>query len=144
MEWFEGNQAFLFIITIPLYIMGARRGFRHTRVNNLLNTGEYTFIMGYFGSQIIMKDMALIPFYGSELATQSFFGSPLAISSIIEFLIMTRNFKQLYQLNWKDTFKGTIKTYIYMIISLVAVIIVGAILLALIVLGIIGIVNFFR
>ena len=144
MEWFEGNQAFLFIITIPLYIMGARRGFRHTRVKNLLNTGEYTFIMGYFGSQIIMKDMALIPFYGSELATQSFFASPLAISSIIEFLIMTRNFKQLYQLNWKDTFKGTIKTYIYMIISLVAVIIVGAVLLGLIVLGIIGIVNFFR
>lgn len=142
-EWFEGNQAFLFITTIPLYIYGARRGFRHSRVNNRLNIGEYTFIFGYFGSQLIMRDMLLIPFYGSAIANVTF-GSGLTISSFIEFLIMLRNFKQLYQLDWKATIMGTIKTYIYMMISLLMVIIVGAILLGLIVLGIIGIVEIFR
>ena len=49
--WFGDNQAFLFIATIPFYIFGVRRAFRHTRVNKWLNTGEYAFIMGYFGSQ---------------------------------------------------------------------------------------------
>ena len=67
--WFEDNQAFMFIIAIPFYIYGTRRAFRHTRVNKQLNAGEYTFIFGYFGSQFIIKDILLVPFYGSQAPT---------------------------------------------------------------------------
>ena len=116
--WFGDNQAFLFIATIPFYIFGVRRAFRHTRVNKWLNTGEYAFIMGYFGSQFIMKDMLLIPFFGSDIATRMAVGAPFAMSSVIEFLLMTRNLKQLFHLDWWTTLKCTIKTYLYMAISL--------------------------
>lgn len=116
--WFGDNQAFLFIATIPFYIFGVRRAFRHTRVNKWLNTGEYAFIMGYFGSQFIMKDMLLIPFFGSDIATRMAIGAPFAMSSVIEFLLMTRNLKQLFHLDWWTTLKCTVKTYLYMAISL--------------------------
>ena len=144
MGWIEGNQAFVFIITIPLYIIGARRGFRHSRVNKLLNTGEYAFIFGYFGSQFMMKNMLLIPFYGSGSHASIVWGSTITISSIIEFLLMTRNFKQLFQLDWKATIKGTIKTYFYMMVSFFALLITSAILLGLLVFGIIALVDLFR
>ena len=116
--WFGDNQAFLFIATIPFYIFGVRRAFRHTRVNKWLNMGEYAFIMGYFGSQFIMKEMLLIPFFGSDIATRMAVGAPFAMSSVIEFLLMTRNLKQLFHLDWWTTLKCTIKTYLYMAISL--------------------------
>lgn len=116
--WFGDNQAFLFIATIPFYIFGVRRAFRHTRFNKWLNTGEYAFIMGYFGSQFIMKDMLLIPFFGSDIATRMVIGAPFAMSSVIEFLLMTRNLKQLFHLDWWTTLKCTVKTYLYMAISL--------------------------
>ena len=116
--WFGDNQAFLFIVTIPFYIFGVRRAFRHARVNKRLNTGEYAFIMGYFGSQFIMKDMLLIPFFGSDIATRMAIGAPFAMSSVIEFLLMTRNLKQLFHLDWWTTLKCTVKTYLYMAISL--------------------------
>ena len=144
MGWVEGNQAFVFIITIPLYIIGARRGFRHSRVNNLLNTGEYAFIFGYFGSQFMIKNMLLIPFYGSGFHASIVMGSTITISAIIELLLMTRNFKQLFQLDWKATIKGTIKTYFYMMVSFFALLITSAILLGLLVIGIIALVDLFR
>ena len=117
--WFEGNQAFMFIITIPFFIYGTRRAFRHTRVNKQLNAGEYTFIFGYIGSQFIMKDILLVPFYGSEVATNYLTGSSIFISTVIEFFLLTRNFKQLYQLDWFTTIKCTFKTYCWMALSLV-------------------------
>ncbi|MBQ6747528.1 MAG: HAD-IA family hydrolase [Bacteroidaceae bacterium] len=117
--WFEGNQAFMFIITIPFFIYGTRRAFRHTRVNKQLNAGEYTFIFGYIGSQFIMKDILLVPFYGSNVSTYFVAGSPVFISTVIEFFLLTRNFKQLYQLDWFTTIKCTFKTYCWMALSLV-------------------------
>lgn len=117
--WFEGNQAFMFIITIPFFIYGTRRAFRHTRVNKQLNAGEYTFIFGYIGSQFIMKDILLVPFYGSKVSTYFVAGSPVFISTVIEFFLLTRNFKQLYQLDWFTTIKCTFKTYCWMALSLV-------------------------
>ena len=64
--WLDNNMAFMFIITIPFYLIGMRRTFRHTRIDKRLNMGEYVFILGYFGSQLLMKDIVLIPFTGSE------------------------------------------------------------------------------
>jgi len=145
--WFEGNQAFMFIITIPFFIYGTRRAFRHTRVNKQLNAGEYTFIFGYIGSQFIMKDILLVPFYGSEVATNHLAGSPIFISTFIEFCLLTRNFKQLFQLDWLTTIKRTFKTYMFMFLSLflttlaitgIAAIIVG------IITAIVGIFNGFN
>jgi hypothetical protein len=132
--WVEDNQAFMFVICIPFYIFGTRRAFRHTRVNKLLNAGEYTFIFGYFGSQIIMKDTLLVSFYGSE-------ATPYTVSYFLEFLLMTRNFKQLFQLDWKSSIKGTIKTYFYMTVSLVILIIVFATLIGSIAYGILSYVD---
>ena len=132
--WVEDNQAFMFVICIPFYIFGTRRAFRHTRVNKLLNTGEYTFIFGYLGSQIIMKDTLLVSFYGSE-------ATPYTISYFLEFLLMTRNFKQLFQLDWKSSIKGTIKTYFYMTVSLLILIIVLATLIGSIAYGILSYVD---
>ena len=145
--WFEDNQAFMFIIAIPFYIYGTRRAFRHTRVNKQLNAGEYTFIFGYFGSQFIMKDILLVPFYGSAVATNYLTGSSIFISTFIEFCLLTRNFKQLFQLDWLTTIKRTFKTYMFMFLSLflttlaitgIAAIIVG------IITAIVGIFNGFN
>ena len=145
--WFEDNQAFMFIIAIPFYIYGTRRAFRHTRVNKQLNAGEYTFIFGYFGSQFIMKDILLVPFYGSQVATHFVAASPIFISTFIEFCLLTRNFKQLFQLDWLTTIKRTFKTYMFMFLSLflttlsitgIAAIIVG------IITAIVGIFNGFN
>jgi len=145
--WFEGNRAFMFIITIPFFIYGTRRAFRHTRVNKQLNAGEYTFIFGYIGSQFIMKDILLVPFYGSEVATNYLTGSSIFISVFIEFCLLTRNFKQLFQLDWLTTIKRTFKTYMFMFLSLflttlaitgIAAIIVG------IITAIVGIFNGFN
>ena len=116
-DWFADNQAFLFIINIPFYLFGIRRSFRHTRVNHLLNMGEYVFIFGYFGSQIIMKDMLLIPFTGAGPQSELSTSIPFISSLIIEVLLMIRNYKQLFCLNWKDAIKGTIKSYLYMFAS---------------------------
>ena len=132
--WVEDNQAFMFVICIPFYIFGTRRAFRHTRVNKLLNAGEYTFIFAYLGSQIIMKDTLLVSFYGSE-------ATPYTVSYFLEFLLMTRNFKQLFQLDWKSSIKGTIKTYFYMTVSLVILIIVFATLIGSIAYGILSYVD---
>ena len=81
--------------------------------------GDNQAIMGYFGSQFIMKDMLLIPFFGSVIATRMAIGAPFAMSSVIEFLLMTRNLKQLFHLDWWTTLKCTVKTYLYMAISLI-------------------------
>ena len=134
--WFGDNQAFLFIATIPFYIFGVRRAFRHTRVNKRLNTGEYAFIMGYFGSQFIMKDMLLIPFFGSDIATRMAIGAPFAMSSVIEFLLMTRNLKQLFHLDWWTTLKCTVKTYLYMAISLMMAILAAIFIFILLIIAI--------
>ena len=88
--------------------------------------------------------MLLIPFYGSGLRTSIVMGSTITISAIIELLLMTRNFKQLFQLDWKATIKGTIKTYFYMMVSFFALLITSAILLGLLVIGIIALVDLFR
>lgn len=126
--WVDDNQAFIFVISIPFYVFGTRRSFRHTRVNKLLNIGEYIFIFGYFGSQIIMKDILLIPFYGSDSSSNA---TPIFIEMFLEFCIMTRNFKQLFQLDWSTTIKRTVKTYCYMTLSLVLCLLVAFVIIAL-------------
>lgn len=145
--WFEDNQAFMFIIAIPFYIYGTRRAFRHTRVNKQLNAGEYTFIFGYFGSQFIMKDILLVPFYGSAVATNYLTGSYIFISTLIEFCLLTRNFKQLFQLDWLTTIKRTFKTYCFMFLSLLLTILaitgIAAIIIGIIT-AIVGIFNGFN
>ena len=126
--WVDDNQAFIFVISIPFYVFGTRRSFCHTRVNKLLNIGEYIFIFGYFGSQIIMKDILLIPFYGSDSSSNA---TPIFIEMFLEFCIMTRNFKQLFQLDWSTTIKRTVKTYCYMTLSLVLCLLVAFVIIAL-------------
>ncbi|MBQ7553498.1 MAG: HAD-IA family hydrolase [Bacteroidaceae bacterium] len=131
MEDWKDNHALTFIIVIPFYIISTRLAFRHTRMNRRLNTGEYTFIFAYFGSQLIMKDMALMPFIGSDqpgLATHGF-----TINIIAEFLIMLRNFRQLFRLSWRDTMKLTAKTYINLVFYMLAFIAIAIVLIVLIV-----------
>ena len=131
MEDWKDNHALTFIIVIPFYIISTRLAFRHTRMNRRLNTGEYTFIFAYFGSQLIMKDMALMPFFGSDqpgLATHGF-----TINIIAEFLIMLRNFRQLFRLSWWDTMKLTAKTYINLVFYMLAFIAIAIVLIVLIV-----------
>lgn len=131
MEDWKDNHALTFIIVIPFYIISTRLAFRHTRMNRRLNTGEYTFIFAYFGSQLIMKDMALMPFIGSDqpgLATHG-----LTINIIAEFLIMLRNFRQLFRLSWRDTMKLTAKTYINLVFYMLAFIAIAIVLIVLIV-----------
>ena len=131
MEDWKDNHALTFIIVIPFYIISTRLAFRHTRMNRRLNTGEYTFIFAYFGSQLIMKDMALMPFIGSDqpgLATHGF-----TINIIAEFLIMLRNFRQLFRLSWRDTMKLTAKTYINLVFYMLAFIAIAFVLIVLIV-----------
>jgi len=131
MEDWKDNHALTFIIVIPFYIISTRLAFRHTRMNRRLNTGEYTFIFAYFGSQLIMKDMALMPFIGSDqpgLATHGF-----TINIIAEFLIMLRNFRQLFRLSWWDTMKLTAKTYINLVFYMLAFIAIAIVLIVLIV-----------
>lgn len=131
MEDWKDNHALTFIIVIPFYIISTRLAFRHTRMNRRLNTGEYTFIFAYFGSQLIMKDMALMPFIGSDqpgLATHGF-----TINIIAEYLIMLRNFRQLFRLSWRDTMKLTAKTYINLVFYMLAFIAIAIVLIVLIV-----------
>ncbi|MBR1541266.1 MAG: HAD-IA family hydrolase [Bacteroidaceae bacterium] len=131
MEDWKDNHALTFIIVIPFYIISTRLAFRHTRMNRRLNTGEYTFIFAYFGSQLIMKDMVLMPFIGSDqpgLATHGF-----TINIIAEFLIMLRNFRQLFRLSWRDTMKLTAKTYINLVFYMLAFIAIAIVLIVLIV-----------
>lgn len=130
--WFDNNQAFLFILTIPFYLIGVRRAFRHTRVNKRLNMGEYVFAFGYFGSQLMMKDIAMIPFTGSELAPKLFASASTTINMLIEFLLMIRNFKQLYRIDWWTALKGTVKTFIIMLSSIIILIVLIITLIVLI------------
>ena len=117
-DWLRDNQAFLFIITIPFYLFGVRRGFRYTRMNQLLNTGEYVFIFGYFGSQIIMKDMFLIPFTGVNPISGETTGVFFLTGFGLEVLLMLRNFKQLFCVSWKEAIKCTLKSYGYIAVCL--------------------------
>ena len=109
------NQAFLFLLIMPAYIIGVSRAFRHTRMNRSLNIGEYTFIFAYFGSQFMMKDMALIPLVGVNTDRLGSIG--VAISFFIEFLLLIRNFKQMFRLSWWTTLKRTVLVYIYILLS---------------------------
>lgn len=103
--WLDNNMAFMFIITIPFYLIGMRRTFRHTRIDKRLNMGEYVFILGYFGSQLLMKDIVLIPFTGSEGTTNTALKASSFFNIFIELLYYCHltTFKQEYN-NWQIDF----------------------------------------
>ena len=128
--WFADNQAFLFIAIMPFYIIATRKVFRRTRTNQLLNVSEYVFIYGYLGSQIIMKDIVLLPFTGIVEAKSISTNIPFLGSTTIEFLLMMRNFKQLFNLGWRKAFKSTLKTVIYITLLFIGLVAIIALVIA--------------
>lgn len=128
--WFADNQAFLFIAIMPFYIFATKKVFRQTRTNQLLNVSEYVFIYGYFGSQIIMKDIVLLPFTGIVEAKSISSNIPFLGSTTIEFLLMMRNFKQLFNLGWWKAFKSTLKTFICLTLLFIGLVAIIALVIA--------------
>ena len=105
--WLHGNKAFLVLTTLPLFALATRFVFRKPKYRPRFNVTEHLFVQAFIACQLLLLSIVTLLIQGhaqvDDLYDVSYFGI---------FLIFCFDYKQLYDINWWQSFWRTCKMFL--------------------------------